>query len=70
MHKLHLGLVRCSLCILEKMHKLHLCSLCTKNAKDLISGLHFLSGGEGEGVLLISFSVKEKARGFCSSLSK
>jgi len=33
--------------------------------KDFIIGLHFLNEGRGERVLLLTFSVKEKARGFC-----
>ena len=34
------------------------------------SALHFLDEGTGEGVLLITSSMKEKARGFQSSLSQ
>ena len=33
--------------------------------KSFIIGLHFLNEGRGERVLLLTFSVKEKARGFC-----
>ena len=33
--------------------------------KTIIVGLHFLNEGRGERDLLLTFSVKEKARGFC-----